>query len=121
MPCMLLFLLLLNACSSIPFTSTDLPLVDIPLSAEQQEVYLSKSKSAQHFGFQVFPRGEVGLREAHATPNQRAQVAMSQQIHSWCPLWVKIKRMTRWHYWMPLTYKLAKLPPRDLLQISWLS
>lgn len=94
---MLLFLLLLNGCSSMPFISSDLSLVEIPLSEEQQEIYLSKSKPAQHFGFQVFPlpRGEVGLRgSARLHPNQRAQLAMSPIDPLLVPIMGKNKKNT---------------------------
>jgi hypothetical protein len=92
---MLLFLLLLTACSSMPFTNKNSPLVEIPLSTEQQEIYLSKSKPAQHFGFQVYPlpRGEVGLRgSARLHPNQRAEVAMSSTDPFLIPIMGKNKK-----------------------------
>ena len=78
---MLLLLLLLNACSSILYKFGP-SLVEIPL-VEQQEVYLSKSKPAQHFGFQVFPpRGEVGLHGSARLHQTSAQWLCPQQIHS---------------------------------------
>ena len=52
------------------------------LTEKQQKAFLSKSKPARHFGYQVFPiaRNEIGMRgSARLHPNHRAVVPMEKK------------------------------------------
>ena len=53
------------------------------LTEKQQKAFLSKSKPARHFGYQVFPiaRNEIGMRgSARLHPNHRAVVPMEKKL-----------------------------------------
>ena len=80
---MLLLLLLLNACSSIPFISSNLPSLD-SLSVEQQEVYhLNPNRHSTLALVFPLPRGEVGLRGSDDyTQTSARRWLCPQQIHS---------------------------------------
>ncbi|HBO87997.1 MAG: hypothetical protein ACJZ85_00335 [Pontiellaceae bacterium] len=59
------------------------PAKETKLTEKQQKAFLSKSKPARHFGYQVFPiaRNEVGMRgSARLHPNHRAVVPMEKKL-----------------------------------------